>query len=351
MEAPEPTPAAPEPPPALVPQPPRRRISRRTLFKLAGGAVAAGVGAEALRVLVFTNVHTVVPGRVYRTAQLKPEQLQEFIAEKGIRTMVNLRGVCADTAWYLGECRVTHAANVNQEDITFSAKRYPAPTEMQRLVEVLDHTAYPIVFHCQRGADRTGMASTVARLLLTNDSLSMARRQLWPRYGHVALGRPAVLDGFFDFYAEWLKARNESHAPDRFRRWVANDYCPGPYRANLSLVSQPNFLAGRGWSATVRAENISIEPWHFTPGATGGIRLRYSLVTTAGETLYRAHCGQFARTVNPGESIELACGLPPVPAGKYMLHADLLDAQPIDLLNADFVQFGSEPLMEPVTLL
>jgi hypothetical protein len=328
-----------------------RRFSRRTLLKLAGGAAALGFGAEALRVIAFTNVHTVVPGRVYRTAQLKPERLQKFIAEKGIRTVVNLRGVCADTAWYLGECRITHAANVNQEDITFSAKRFPAPAEMQRLVDVLDHTAYPIVFHCQRGADRTGMASTVARLLLTNDDLATARRQLWPRYGHMAVGRTAVLDEFFDYYAKWLADRGESHTPDRFRQWVANDYCPGPYRAKLSLVGPSSFLASRGWAPVIRAENTSVEPWRFTPGATGGIRLRYILVATNGETLLRDLCGQLARTVNPGESIDLVCGLPPMPRGKYMLHADLLDAQPIELLNTAFVQYGSEPLMVPVALL
>ena len=28
-----------------------------------------------------------------------------------------------------------------------------------------------------------------------------------------------------------------------------------------------------------------------------------------------------------------------------MLHADLLDAQPIDLLDTDFAQYGSEPLI------
>src|SRR4051812_663280 len=161
---------APETPPA-APAPERRRINRRTLFKLAGGVAVAALGAEVLRVTAFTNVHTVIPQRVYRTAQLKPERLKAFIAEKGIRTVVNLRGVCSNMDWYLGECRTTHAANVNQEDITFSAKRFPAPAEVRRLVEVLDHTEYPIVFHCQRGADRTGLASTVAKLLLTTDDL------------------------------------------------------------------------------------------------------------------------------------------------------------------------------------
>jgi hypothetical protein len=263
---------------------------------------------------------------------------------------VNLRGVCSDTAWYLGECRVTHDTDVNQEDITFSAKRFPAPAEVQRLVEVIDHTAYPIVFHCQRGADRTGMASAIARLLLTNDDLPTARRQLWPRYGHFAVGRTAVLDEFFDYYAAWLSACGEAHAPDRFRRWVATDYCPGPYRAQLTLIDPPRFAANRGFVATVRAVNTSIEPWTFATGGAGGIRLRYTLTGPTGEAVHRGACGQFARTVTPGDSIDLACGFPPLPAGDYLLHADLLDAQPIELLNTNFVQYGSEPLLAAVHL-
>jgi hypothetical protein len=341
MDAPEPTPPA--PPPAA-----RRRLSRRTLFKLAGGVGVVGLGAEVLRVTALTNIHTVVPSRVYRTAQLSPERLKAFIAEKQIKTVVNLRGVCSDMPWYLGECRTTHAANVNQEDITFSAKRFPAPSEVRRLVEVLDHTAYPIVFHCQRGADRTGLASTVARLLLTADDLATARHQLWPRYGHVGVGRTAVLDAFFDYYEEWLKARREAHAPDRFRRWVATDYCPGPYHARLSVLNPQTFVALRGFTVLVRAENTSVEPWTFTPGAAGGIRLRYTLTDIASAQLYRAFSGQLARTVRPGEHIDLACGLPPLARGTYVLHADLVDAQPIELLNTDFVQYGSEPLQAPV---
>lgn len=338
MDAPEPTP----------PQSARRRFSRRTLLKLAGAAAALGLGAEAVRVLTLSNVHTVIPGRVYRTAQLKPDALAAFIAEKQIKTVVNLRGVCADTMWYLGECRATHVANINQEDITFSAKRFPAPAEMQRLIEVLDHTAYPIVFHCQRGADRTGMASTVSKLLLTTDDLATARRQMWPRYGHFPVGRPAVLDEFFDYYAGWLAGRGEAHAPDRFRRWVATDYCPGPFRAQFAVIGPTSFAANRGATVTVRAVNTSVESWHFGTGRAGGIRLRYTLVGDAGIAC-RATCGQVERTVHPGESIEFACGLPPLAAGNYSFSADLFDAQPIELLNTEFAQYGSEPLMAVVT--
>ena len=344
MDAPEPT------PPPVPPAPTRRRFSRRTLFRLVGGGAAVGLAAEVLRVTAFTNVHTVIPGRVYRTAQLKPDQLQEFIAEKGIRTVVNLRGVCSNMPWYIAECGVTHAANVSQEDITFSAKRFPAPSEIRRLIDVLDHTAYPILFHCQRGADRTGLASTVAVLLQTDADLGRARRQLWPRYGHVAVGRTAVLDEFFDYYEAWLAARGERHAPDRFRRWANDDYCPGPYRAVLSLVGPAACPAGRGFALTVRAANTSVEPWRFTPGGSGGVCLRYSLTPVAGGPPYQGYAGRVLRTVRPGEHIDLACGLPPRPAGYYAFHADLIEGEPIDLLNTAFVQYGSEPLATTVTV-
>jgi hypothetical protein len=193
------------------------------------------------------------------------------------------------------------------------------------------------------------MASTVARLLLTADDLPAARRQLWPRYGHFAVGRTAVLDDFFDYYAAWLAARGESHAPDRFRRWAQDDYCPGPYRARLALMSPAAQPAGRGFALAVRAENTSVEPWHFTPGAAGGIRLRYR-VTGAGGAAFEGEAGQFARVVPPGGAVELACGVPPLPAGGYQFTADLFDAEPIPLLNTTFTQHGSEPLDTPLVL-
>jgi protein tyrosine phosphatase (PTP) superfamily phosphohydrolase (DUF442 family) len=336
------------PPPNPPPRPPR--VTRRGLFRLAGGAVALGFGAEVLRVVALTNVHTVVPGRVYRTAQLKPEKLQKFIADNGIRTVVNLRGVCANVPWYLGECRTTHAANVNQEDITFSAKRLPAPAEVRRLIDVLDHTEYPVVLHCQRGADRTGLASTVARLLLTDDTLAEAERQLWLRFGHLNAGRTAVIDRFFDYYEAWLAGRGEPHSSTLFRTWVREHYCPGPYRAALSLVGPSQFKAGKGFALTVRAANVSVEPWRFSTGRSGAIRLAYGIANDAGETLHKATAGHVSRVVAPGEAIEVACGFPPLAPGSYAFRADLVQGEAIELLDTAFVQYGSEPLSVAVAV-
>jgi hypothetical protein len=323
------------------------RFSRRRLFRIAGAGALLGMAAEAARVLAGSNEHTVIPGKVYRSAQLSREKLQRVIAEKKIRTVINLRGCCPETAWYRGDAEAAHAAGISQEDLTFSAKRYPHPGEIRRLIEVFDRTAYPVLMHCAAGADRTGLASAISVILLTDASLAKARRQLWPRYGHFRVGRTARLDDFFDYYESWLAGRGEPHSAERFRAWCADHYCPGPFRARIELVEpRPLVVAPmRGFTVGIRATNASVEPWTFATGGSGGIRLRYTLYTKAGEQTYRGHAGLVARRVEPGESIDLAAGFPPLNAGAYMLHADLLDAQSIDLLDTDFAQYGSDPLI------
>jgi len=328
------------------------RFSRRRLLRLAGAAAGLALAAEAGRVFFWTNRHAVVPGRVYRSAQLSPGGLADAIAEHGIRTVVNLRGTCPDTPWYLAEARATVASDVNLEDVSLSAKRLPPPAEIRRLVEVLDRTEYPILLHCQQGADRTGLAAAAVLLLHSDATLPQARRQLWPRYGHVNAGRTAAIDRFFDFYESWLAARSESHTRDRFRQWATTEYCPGPYRARLTLLDPPTTpSAARGGAMRVRCDNTAIEPWVFRPGSAGGVQLRYSLYTPTGTRVYVGHAGRMSATVAPGESITLVAGLPPVrEPGRYVFHADLVDTQVIDLHDADFVQYGSEPLVADVTV-
>ena len=64
-----------------------RRIVRGGLI-----LVGLGVAAEAARVFAGSNRHTVIPGRVYRSAQPSADDLREQIETVGIRTVLNLRG-------------------------------------------------------------------------------------------------------------------------------------------------------------------------------------------------------------------------------------------------------------------
>ena len=215
--------------------------------------------------------------------------------------------------WYMADARATHAAGISQEDITLSAKRYPHPGEIGRLIEVFDHTDYPVLIHCAAGADRTGLASAIA-LLLFSDEQSRCRTPATMATIRPLRGRPhGALDEFLDYYENWLAALGEPHSPERFRKWFAETYCPGPYRAELKVLAPLPLVvpAKRGFTVTIRATNRSVEPWTFSPGGSGGIRLRYSVYSKAGAFVYRGHAGLFARTVHPGESIDLVAGFPP----------------------------------------
>src|SRR5205823_2731692 len=156
-----------------------------------------------------------------------------------------------------------------QEDVPFSACRLPSVDSMRHLVEVLDRCDYPILLHCHRGIDRTGMASTVALLLHTDATLAEARAQMGLRHGHMALGRYGNLDRFFDLYQEWLDASGQKHSPKLFREYVETGYCPGECRGDIELLGPQEPLrptAEEPFGFRVRCTNTSVRPWVLQPG-------------------------------------------------------------------------------------
>jgi hypothetical protein len=296
---------------------------------------------EAVRVLLGRNLHAVIPGRVYRSAQLSGDTLEKIVGTYGIRTVVNLRGPCDPLPWYLEESRATHRLGVAQEDISLSAGRLPSVHEMRRLLEVLDRTEYPILLHCFRGADRTGLASAVVLLLHTETGWTRARSQLGLRYGHLPLGRPTYLDRFFDLYTEWLPQQGSDHTPALFRRWIEQDYCPGECRCSLEPLDIPDCVpCGKAAVLRVRVRNTSIKTWRLRPGANAGIHVGLLLWDPEGNPAVHDRAGLFDAGVSPGQTIDFTLVLPAVyRPGRYRMMVDMVDEQ-----QCWFYQTGSEPL-------
>lgn len=165
-----------------------RRVLPVCLWLL-GLALLTGAGLESYRVLIGRNLHTVLPGRVYRSAQPSLASLQALVKKHGIRTVLNLRGGSPPLPWYQREAAATCELDLCQEDVNLSAGRLPSSTELRRLVEVLDRTEYPMLIHCRRGSDRTGLVATLILLLQEGSNFEQACGQLSMRYGHVSLGR------------------------------------------------------------------------------------------------------------------------------------------------------------------
>jgi protein tyrosine phosphatase (PTP) superfamily phosphohydrolase (DUF442 family) len=308
--------------------------------------VLLALAVNAGYALLGPNFHAVLPGQIYRCAQPSPVELEQRVRRYGIRTVVNLRG-CGDIfPWYLEECRATHRLNLSQEDVSLSAGRLPSVHELRRLVEVLDRSERPILMHCRRGADRTGLASAIVLLLYSDADLSRARRELGMRYGHVALGKTAQLNGFLDLYEEWLSERGQAHSPEVFRRWVGKEYCPAECRCTVELCSPLDVVpAGRPFGVTLRVRNTSIRPWRLRRGTNAGIHAIAVVYTADYCTAGTGRGGLFDGVVAPGEGVELTVPLPALPAGRYRLMADMIDEQ-----HCWFMQTGSEPVEKEFTV-
>lgn len=311
-----------------------------------GAALFVAVAVEARYIYFGRNWHEVVPGRVYRCAQLSGSALTEQIAQAGIKTIVNLRGTCLGFEWYNAECRTTSRLGVSQEDITLSATRLPAPDEVRRFVDVIDRSEYPIAMHCRQGVDRTGMMAAAALLLLTDATPDDARRQLSPRFGHVPLGPTRVMNRFLELYDEWLLDRGVLHSQQAFRQWASREYCPDQCRGELTLLDRPQRVpTGQPFAVRVRAVNRSVKTWLMKPGTESGVHVRFMVFQGDGKLLQLGRSGQFEHSVAPDDTVELVLAISPLhQPGPHHLLVDLQDRNlwAFSQMGCDPVEFSFE---------
>jgi protein tyrosine phosphatase (PTP) superfamily phosphohydrolase (DUF442 family) len=326
-----------------------QRILRVALYLAVGFVVY-----ETIRVLAWTNRHEVIPGKVYRCSQPSGNHIREQVKALGIRTVLNLRGLSSEFPWYQGECEACRELGLSQEDITLSANSLPPPAELRRVIEVFDHTEYPILIHCKAGADRTGLVSGMALLLMTDATLDEARKQLLPRYGHFRFGRTAAMDVFYDQYEAYLADRGESHTREGFRHWVLNEYKPGPARSHLEWATpiRETYPANMAFAFEVRATNTSNTAWELKPGTFAGVHAHFRVTTLDHKRVVDERTGFRFETVPPGGSTTLTLAVPGLPAGRYRLIVELQNATGagIPFRTNSFVKFGDESLAAEFTV-
>ena len=153
-----------------------------TVWSLVLVAALSGSCAGYLR--LTGNIHDVESGKVYRSGQLWPSQLSSLLREKGIRTVINLRGENPDRAWYNDELLVAKTAGVRHISLPMSANREPNDALLATLINTLATAELPVLIHCEAGADRSGLASALYKLTVQHTAPLEADRQLSFWYGH-----------------------------------------------------------------------------------------------------------------------------------------------------------------------
>lgn len=195
--------------------------SRRLVLLLAVLTALIGLAYFLLR----NNIHTVIPGQVYRSAQLSARKFNQLIHQYQIRSIINLRGENEAFPSYRDEIKVAQEDQVNHYDLALSSLKLPSPANFQTLVSLLQTVPGPILVHCLNGADRSGLASAIALELNGETSLERVKQQFSIRY--FVLDSQSVGKQVFKFYEQWLNKNNLKNTKENFLRWA---YLPNPFR-------------------------------------------------------------------------------------------------------------------------
>src|SRR5262245_1472720 len=99
---------------------PKRRSLRRAIVIGASLGLVMALGMEVLRVMVGSNLHVVVPGACYRSAQLSPSGLARVVRRLHIRTVINLRGPNIGEMWYDEETDAIRELGIKKVDVKLS---------------------------------------------------------------------------------------------------------------------------------------------------------------------------------------------------------------------------------------
>ncbi len=166
----------------------RLRIPRPV--KAVGGLILlAGLtlGGYAGYLQLTGNFHTVVAGQFYRSAQPSPAQLERYIRDHGIKTVINLRGNAGYAKWWAEEVAVSERLGVKHVDFGMSASKILSTEKADQLVAIMRDAPKPILVHCLSGSDRTGLASVLYSAQVANIKEDVAERQLSFVFGHVGI--------------------------------------------------------------------------------------------------------------------------------------------------------------------
>ncbi len=179
----------------------RRRSARIALTLVALLLLTAAV--PLVEMFVFHNFHEVAEGRVYRSAQMNGSALRAIISQKGVKSIINLRGANGEKAWYRAETNAAVEMGVLHFDIPLSASREVSLEQMEGIVAILKTAPQPLLIHCQSGADRTGLVSALYKLTQEGVSAEKSAEQLtWLRFHfpHLFWRGTIAMDNSFWYY-------------------------------------------------------------------------------------------------------------------------------------------------------
>ena len=171
---------------------------------------------EFLRVL-YHNDFEIAPN-VFRANQPSEKRIYEWKKTKGIKSIINFRGI-SDQGAFLLEKNACEKAGINLINLKLYSSKLPEKEKIFTLKKIFQTIEPPFLMHCKSGSDRAGLGSALYFLLVLNSSISEAQKQLSFRYLHLG-GWTA---GILDFMLMQYRIANEEKGIE-FLDWIERDY-------------------------------------------------------------------------------------------------------------------------------
>jgi protein tyrosine phosphatase (PTP) superfamily phosphohydrolase (DUF442 family) len=183
------------------------------------------------------NFHVVVPGQVYRSAQPSSKHIERWARDHHIRTIFNLRNE-ADSSRVLREREFANGLGVDLWHYPLSDRSLPDRYEFLALIEALEAAPTPILIHCRAGADRTGVLSVLAAMVIGGQTYDEARSQVSLRYLHLGDDHDAV-EGVLTKYENHCRRHGrDTGGWQEFRAWAYEHYCDTYYLVDIQAPAR-----------------------------------------------------------------------------------------------------------------
>jgi len=143
------------------------------------------------------NWASIDDGILYRSQKLTTEQLRNRIQQHQVASILCLAECSQEEQEVARDLGLKYYdRNMNIPEIELS--------DVYDIVDILKHSPKPLLVHCRKGADRTGMAATLYFHTIKGESLKLSiKKGMRLRYGHLGkIWTPRIYEILHEFENE-----------------------------------------------------------------------------------------------------------------------------------------------------
>jgi len=173
---------------------------KKAILIVVAAVVLVGVGYYVWSININHNFKTISEGKVYKSGVIPPDQIEDYIKDYGIKSVVDLRRPGTNdlvnnpevTPELVAEKKAVEAAGGKYFDV--GSEQIPDQATLDRFYAVMDNPDnYPVLIHCHHGEGRAPLFSAVYQIEyegVANEDARVNARTFLVEYSPFGEGKP-----------------------------------------------------------------------------------------------------------------------------------------------------------------